>query len=207
MRARPRSSEYVSIHVEGRFAFEIHRDLLLEFDLAPGRVLDAGRQAEIVRRNAFFRARATAARFLAYRDRTVSEVRKCLQQEGCASEVVEAVVGHFERTGQLDDRRFAMTYADVRFHSGGYGPDRVRADLRRKGIGSTHVDGAIHAVFGGDEALLERMREMGRVRWDRLSAERDVLKRKRKVRDYLVRRGFPFELACRAVNDLANETP
>lgn len=201
IRAQARSPDRVSIFIDGAFALGIHRDLLLEFDLARGVEVDLHRLKMLVRRDAYFRARAAAFRYLSYRDRAAAEIMRCLERAEYPSDVIEEVVRDLERAGYVDDHAFALTYAESRFRSGGYGPVRVRSDLKRKGVKTEAVEAALDEVFSCDE-VLERAREIGARRWDRLRREPDRIKRKKKVYEYLARRGFAFDLVHRVVDEL-----
>lgn len=202
IRAQSRSPDRVSIFIDENFAFGIHRDLLLEFDLAKGKELSAAEQRELVQRDAFFKARAVAYRYLSYRDRSAAEIRRRLQRDDYPSEVVADVVYYLEEKGLVDDHRFAVEYAEGRFRSGGYGPLRVRADLRKKGVIPAAVDAALADVFAARDELLECARGAGAKRWKQLSSESDPLKRKKKVYDHLARRGFRYDMVRRVVDEL-----
>lgn len=202
IRAQTRSPDRVSIFVDGRFAFGIHRDVLLEFELAKGRELTVRRQIELIRRDTFFKARGAAYGYLSYRDRSAAEIRRRLERDDYDADVIEDVVHVLQEAGLVDDRRFARAYAEDRFRSGGYGPLRVRSDLRKKGVGRAAVDAAIADVFSERGELLGRVRELGAKRWNQLSREADLRKRRKKVYDYLARRGFNYEMVRRIVNEL-----
>lgn len=206
IRAQSKSPDRVSVFIDGTFAFGMHRDLLLEFDIAKGKDLSIDTQVEIVRRDAFFKARGVAYRYLSYRDRSADEIRRRLRRDEYEDPVVEDVVHHLEKAGLVDDRAFARTYAEGRFHSGGYGPVRVRADLRKKGIRPALVDSVIGEVFSERDELVERARELAEKRWSQLSREPDELKRKKKVYDYLARRGFRFDVVRSVVERLTTES-
>lgn len=205
LRAPNKSPERISVHIDDRFAFSLHQDVVLEFGLAKGKSLGVEEQARMVRRDLVFKARVTALRYMAYRDRTAAEVRRRLCKT-YSEEVVDEVVERLHASGLLDDRAFAEAFAERRFRQEGHGPARVRADLIRKGVASAVLEAALDAVFSEQDALADRAAEVGRTWWQRLSREPDEMKRKKKVCDYLVRRGYPFDLARRVVFDLASET-
>ncbi|MEX2400398.1 MAG: regulatory protein RecX [Rhodothermales bacterium] len=206
IRAQSQSPDRVSVYIDDAFAFGMHRDLLLEFDLAKGTELTVDKQQEIVRRDAFFKARAAAVRYLSYRDRSAAEIRRRLERGEYGAHVIEDVVHDLEEKNLVDDHRFALTYAEGRFHSGGYGPVRVRSDLMKKGVKTEAVDAAVSTVFSERDEVLGRAREMGVKRWGQLEREDDPLRKKKKVYDYLARRGFPFDMARRIVNELQDDT-
>ena len=205
LRAPDKSPECVSVHIDGRFAFSLHRDVVLEFGLAKGKSLGVEEQARMVRQDLLLKARALALRYMAYRDRTAAEVRRRLRKV-YSEKIADEVVERLHATGLLDDRAFAEAFAERRFRQEGHGPSRVRADLFRKGVAPSVLKAALDAVFCEQDALEDRAVEVGRTWWQRLSGEPDPMKRKKKVCDYLVRRGYPFDLARRVVFDLASET-
>lgn len=205
LRALDKSAERVSVHIDGRFAFSLHQDVVLEFGLAKGKLLAVEEQARMVRKDLVFKARAIALRYMAYRDRTVAEVRRRLRK-AYSEEIANEVIERLKESGLLDDGAFAEAFAAHRFRQEGHGPARVRADLLRKGVAPAVLEAALDAVFGEQDALEDRAVEMGRTWWQRLSGEPDPMKRKKKVCDYLVRRGYSFDLARRVVFDLARET-
>ena len=203
IRAQARSPERVSVYLDDAFAFGIHRDILLEFDIRKGAELDVETQTRILRRDSFFRARSAAFRLLAYRNRTCAEISRKLERSEYPAEIAAAVVDHLKVIGLVDDTRYAANYAEVRFRSGGYGPARIRSDLQRKGIGRVEAAAAVAEVFNSQEEILDKARDLARKRWERLKREPDDRKRNKKLYDYLARRGYPFDVIHRIVEEIS----
>lgn len=203
IRAQKKAPERVSVYVDGAFAFGIHRDVLLEFELAKGTELTVDEQVAILERDAYFRARAVAFRYLSYRERSAEEIRRRLRRDRYPDTIIEDVIHHLERSGYVDDHRYARAYAEGRFQSRGHGPMRIRADLRRRGVSSAAIDAAVEHISRDRDELLEAARRLAAKRWAQLSGEPDLLKRKKKVYDFLGRRGFAFDMARRVVEELA----
>lgn len=202
LRAQVKTPGRVSVFVDGQFAFGINRDLVLEFDLKKGLEVTAELQRKILERESYFKARSTALNYISYRDRTEQEIRRRLERADFAEPVMEATVEYLRDKGLLDDRAFAVNYAESRFRSGGYGPMRVRSDLRRKGVGRHMADEVVEDVFSERREVEETARDLARRRWDKLARESDEMKRRKKVFDYLVRRGFLFGMARQIVDGL-----
>lgn len=203
LKAQSRSPGRISVFIDGSFAFGVNQDVVLEFCLTKGLELSVDAQSEILQREGYFRARSTALSFLAYRDRSEQEVRRRLERSGFTEDAIEQAVAYLIESGLLDDRSFAISYAEGRFRSGGYGPVRIKHDLRRKGIGRAAAEEAVERVFSDTEAQLSTARELGRRRWERLSGEKDDRKRRKKVFDHLVRRGFQREMVRNITDELS----
>ena len=84
---------------------------------------------------------------LARRDFTSQELRAKLDAKGFATAATAAVIADLIRAGLLNDERYAQNY--VAYHAGrGQGPVRIAAELRRRGLATDLIDGAL---AGGPE--------------------------------------------------------
>lgn len=191
-----------SVFIDGTFAFGLAVDLVIEAGLKKGVALSADEQRALLVRQEAFSAKSAALRGLSNRARTSDEVRQSLLKKGFAETIVEDTVADLERLGVVDDAAYARAFVQGRFASRGYGPARLRQDLMRKGVPRRIIDEAlaelVEAEDLGDEARQQAVRK-----WRTLSSEEDVRKRKKKTMDYLVRRGFGFDVAREAVDGLA----
>lgn len=78
-------------------------------------------------------ARALALKLLARREHTQQELGEKLIRKGCAAELAEEVVGQLARERLLSEERFIESFVQAR-RSRGYGPLRIREELRGKGV-------------------------------------------------------------------------
>ena len=207
LRAQAKNQERVSVYLDGRYAFGVYRDLVLTFGLRKGLELDVAEQERIQAADEALVARAKALAFLGYRDRSEQEVRRKLERGGFGAAAIDEAVARLHTLGYLDDAAYARNYARARFERGGYGPQRVRADLMRRGVPRALVEQTIADVFDRTDDVLEAARAQARTRWQRLAREPDPLKRKKKLYDYLLRRGYGYETVHRVVDELAREDP
>jgi regulatory protein len=194
----------VSVFLDGDFAFGIHQDLLLQFNLYPGRTLSVEEQEAIQAAEQLFAAKANALAYLTYRPRTEQEVRKKLLKQSFDGAIVDKVIERLYELQYLDDGAYARSYARSRLANRGYGPGRVRLELRRRGVAQPLVEQALEEAYA-DEDPLVMARAQARKRWPRLARESDPYKRRRKLTDFLVRRGFSYETARQVVEELEDE--
>jgi regulatory protein len=190
----------VSVFIDEAFAFGVHEDLVVEFGLRKGRALSVEEQERLVEADRARAARETALEYLGYRARTAQEVRQKLARSGFDEAVAEDAVARLGELGYLDDAAYARAYVQARFRNRSYGPGRLRADLRRRGVADGLIDAALGALV--EEAdMLEAARSHAEKRWPRLAAEADAFKRRKKLSDYLLRRGFSYDTARRVVEE------
>jgi regulatory protein len=81
---------------------------------------------------------------LARRDHASGELRRKLLDKGFDAALVDALIEKLRAEKLLDDRRYLENF--VAYHaSRGHGPNRVRADLRKQGVGAAESDSSLDA--------------------------------------------------------------
>lgn len=70
---------------------------------------------------------------LARREHSAVELKRKLQQKGYNSSDIDAELSQLQQDGSLSDRRFTEAYVNMRMNRG-YGPMRILAELRDRGI-------------------------------------------------------------------------
>lgn len=193
----------VSIFLDGRFALGVHREVARKFGVRQKVHLTVEMQEEMRRADQIYRARKRALDYLAYKNRTAGEVRRKLLQSDYSEVIADDVVARLEERGYVDDEAYAELFAEQRARRG-YGPRRVRNDLKKRGVERRLIDVAIEKAFDR-ESQLEAALERARKRVRRLKKESDLWKRRQKLSQYLARRGFPFDIARRAAERLFEE--
>ena len=198
VRAQKKDPTRVSVFVDGAFAFGLTADTALTEGLRKGLVLSQADQERILAADSHAAARATALAYLTGRARTVAEVRRKLTASEFGEAAIEGAIARLQELGYLDDRQYARRYAAGRLDRK-YGPRRIVQELRRRGIVAELAESAVRDAR--EERDVEDLaRELAMTRAARLKSETDERKRKKKVYDFLVRRGFDSDVAWSAVN-------
>ena len=188
-----RDAERVSVFIDGAFAFGLALDLAVRAGLKKGQRLRVEEQQALLDDEERLRAKAAALDYIAYQARTEQEVRRKLARKGFPEPVVDEAVARMHELGYLDDAAYARAYARGRLAGRGHGPQRIRADLLRRGVAPKTIDAVLDELVERDD-LREAALRHGRKRWLRLAAEPDPYKRRKKLSDFLVRRGYDYDL-------------
>jgi regulatory protein len=134
-------------------------------------------------------AYADALRRLARRDHSEQELRQALLRKGHEAAAVERVVLRLRDERALDDRRFAEAYSRSRLTHQGLGRQRIRQDLRRRGVArGTAEAGLEEALAQAPEGVT--VDTLARRYWSAHTRD-EPERRVRKLWAFLVRRGFP----------------
>ncbi len=145
-------------------------------------------------------ARAVAADLLARRAWSRRDLHVRLRRRGAAADVADALVAELESRGYLDDARFARRWVEARAETRGLGPIRLRAELSSRGIDATLAEAAIGEAFTPDTDVARAL-EAARKRLPGLS-RREPSRAPARLRDYLLRRGYPAGIVAQVVRTL-----
>jgi regulatory protein len=195
-----RSADRVNIYLDGQFAFG-----LPALEAARLRVGQHLTDADIEALLAVDQAQAAydrAVRFLSYRPRSVSEVRRYLRQEIEDEATVEAVLGKLVEQGYLNDAEFARYWVDSRAQFRPKGPRALRQELRQHGLENAEIDTALMGLNSAEGAYVAARQRAARLAG---LAKSDPAAFRRKLSDFLARRGFDFEIIRDVVARLAGE--
>ena len=190
----------VRVFLDGEFALEIHREVALHENLQIGSYLDLESRSAVLASEHRYAAREVALRYLEYGPRTSKEVYRRVHRAGFTASVAEETVGAMKAQGFVDDAEYAMEYVSARFKNRGFGPRRLRADLRARGVAKEHIDAALN-MLSQKVDYKEAARKHAERHWPRLQGTTQA--RRRKLIDYLFRRGFSREVALEILNTLA----
>jgi regulatory protein len=150
-------------------------------------------QDEVAETVAFI-LRSTAAR-----PQTEAEISGRLRSREVPEATAAAALSKAKVLGAIDDAAFARAWVEDRGAQRGYGPTRLREELRRRLVPDELVDEAVGQLAGRDDlaVAMELARERARRFPRTLSREAAA----RRLHGYLTRRGYANDLAeCVAIN-------
>ena len=171
------------VRLEDGGILRVTEDELLRFGLREG--LELGEEElEALRASAkASRTKAAAARMIGSRALSKQELTRRLMKKGSDAGDAQAAADWLEEIGAVDDENYAA--ALVRHYGGkGYGPARVRDELRRRGVDRGLWDSALEEMPEAAEILDHMLQKRG---------DLSDPKERRRASDALLRRGFSWE--------------
>ncbi|MDZ7772092.1 MAG: RecX family transcriptional regulator [Balneolaceae bacterium] len=189
IRPQKKSSERYSLFVGEAFVIGLSGDTLLEFGLKKGDLLTPELWRRLREAEGRGAVKSYMVRMLGRRDHARRELSDKARRKDLNHAFIDDVLDELERKGYLDDRAFAVSFARDKYELNRWGPSKIRAHLRKKGIGRADADRALEEVF--EEADLQAaLRGLVEKRRRHFLREEDPFKRKKKIFDYLARKGF-----------------
>jgi regulatory protein len=147
----------------------------------------------------FSHAKTLSFRYLKIRERSVGEMREKLTLKRVPKSVIDLTVEYLVNKKFLDDRTFTRNWIRYR-QARPFGAQRIRLELRQKGIDEEIIAEELSSAFDGTDQS-ELLRDLASRRASRYKDD-DPIKRKRKVFDFLVRRGFNLDVIKRAIKNI-----
>lgn len=190
-----------SIFLDGEYAFGLDEEVFFTYNLQVGDELSQERIGDLRGTEERHRAKDIALRLLGYRARSCREVEEKLREKGIGDSIIDEVISCLKEVNLLNDVEFARTWVAHRMRKKPMGKRLLRAELRQKGVAPQVVDEAIEEVFdrkGEVQVAIELLKE-------RKSRHRavDEGKGRRRMAEFLARRGFSPEVIGEALRDAA----
>jgi regulatory protein len=152
-------------------------------------VLTAAKLVTLLEWDQYPRLRQRMIDLLARRPHSRFELKQKAMNNGFKAELAENVINSLADSGYVNDAIFALALARDKFKLNKWGPNRIRAALKSKGISDNHIKAAIEAISDSETQEL-RIRKLLEKHSPKLAKESDFYKRKKKAYDFLIRKGY-----------------
>lgn len=193
-----RSPNRVNIYLDGEYAFGLAR--IVAAWLKVGQELDEKKIEQLQAEDARERALQQAMWFLSYRGRSESEIRQNLRKHELPETVIDQTLDRLRQDGFANDDQFAKAWVENRSAFRPRSRRMLAMELRQKGLADDSVKSALESV--DDEALAYEAAQKRAARYKDLEWN-DFRK---KLSDFLARRGFSYSVTAPVVTRIWNET-
>jgi regulatory protein len=187
----------VNVYLDNEFSFGLSRItaawLQVGQELSPSKI--AKLQAEDQREVAYMQA----LRYLDYRPRSRAEVRRNLEKHAIPTEVINDVFKRLERSGLVNDERFAQDWVENRSEFRPRSRRAIAFELHQRGLDDPSIKKALEGI--NEEALAYQAATKQSRRFEGLP-QRDF---NNKLGSYLARRGFSYEIIKHVVAKVWDE--
>ena len=198
IQVQKRNPNRVNIHLDGEYAFSLAR--IVAAWLHTGQTLDEKKIATLQAEDARERAMQQAMLFLSYRARSEKEIRQNLGKHEIPENVIEETLTRLRENGFANDKQFASAWVENRSTFRPRGRRALTLELRQKGIKDSDIESAIANI---DEDALAY--EAGLIKANKLKVQ-DWSEFRKKLSDFLARRGFSYSVIAPIVLRLWEET-
>lgn len=130
--------------------------------------------------------------YCAYQERCHKETKEKLYSFGLSRNDADRIISQLIEEDYLNEQRFAAAYARGKFRMKQWGRSKIRYELKQKGVSEYCIKKAMTEIDDHEyEKTLLRLIEL---KAKELKSEKNVFTRKKKIRDYLMQKGYEYDL-------------
>lgn len=188
--------------MENQFLIGIDHLLFEQSGIRVGEVVRKKDLMELVSREYKSRTKDYLLGLLSRRDHTKTELKKKAAKKGYPAELVQHSITELNDKGYINETRFAGHFASDSFRLKKWGLHKIRFELRKKGVSESDITYALQELQQDTDTQVETMIRLVERKKLHLLKEQDLLKRKKKVFDFLVRKGYDSVLIQKQLDRL-----
>ena len=183
---------------EGEF-FICSMDLVLEYGLSKGRVLDEEVLGKIENKERIFALKRAAFSYASYKPRSERQIVEKLTTKKFNEDEIFLALDFLKNFKLLDDEKFAAAFVKDYIKLKPSGKPKVLAELRRKGISQNIAETAVSEHFPEDGSYdLARHAAEKKLR---AVSYKPIEKQKNALTSYLQRQGFSWDIIKQIIAD------
>ncbi len=132
------------------------------------------------------------AKYCAYQDRCHWEVENKLREFNLIPEGKDEIIIYLIQQNFLNEERFAKSFVRGKFNQKNWGKIKIRIELKKRKIPPKLIEMALAEIDEKD--YLETLKHLTEKKKRELKQEKESWKKKAKIRNYLVQKGFENEI-------------
>ncbi|MGP8079577.1 MAG: regulatory protein RecX [Dehalococcoidales bacterium] len=199
LKKNKRTNRQVNMFLDGKFAVSLDAAVAVKEGLKIGEEISDDRIKDLTESVGLARGLNTAYRFLSYRPRSEAEMKDRLHRRGFEDSEIEIIINKLKEQNLLDDTAFARFWKENRDTFRPRSQRLTMLELKKKGV----ADEIIKAVTDDSndidfayQAALSKARHL---------PDQDYEVFRRRLGDYLKRRGFGYTVINQTVKRLWQE--
>lgn len=196
----------VNVYIDDKFAFSIAQNLVADFALYVGGKLKESEVNEIKNKDLVVRYYDKVLNLITRRPRSEFEIRRYLKgklyREEGSEEFIGKLIGILKRKNYINDLEFAKWWVENRMRFKPRGKYLITQELKSKGIKGNAIEKALRSESFTKGKELKFALELGKKKKRLLKGLQDDRDRKKFI-DFLVRKGFGYDIAMRVLERLS----
>ncbi len=130
--------------------------------------------------------------YCAYQERSHAEVKQKLYSYGLYKNEVETLLSQLIEENYLNEERYAIAFAGGKFRIKHWGKQKIKYELQQKKISAYCIKKALKNIIDADYEKI--ILKLGTEKLKALKAEKNIFTKRAKLQNYLVSKGYEFDL-------------
>lgn len=137
--------------------------------------------------------------YCSYQDRCHEEVHQKLKTLRMIPEAIDHIIAHLIQHNFLNEERFACSFARGKWRIKQWGKKRIILELKQRGITKYNIDKALKEI--DEDEYIQNFNALAEEQWGKIK-ESSIVKRKKKLADMLLRKGYESNLIFDKLGDI-----
>ncbi|OGE64611.1 hypothetical protein A3J13_01270 [Candidatus Daviesbacteria bacterium RIFCSPLOWO2_02_FULL_36_8] len=197
-----------NIFLDGVFVFGADEDLVVDYRLIIGKEITPSDLEKLLKGSEIGKLMERMYRLFNIRQRSEKEVREYIRnlsfkrklkdREEISEFATNSLIEKLQKKGMLNDLEFARSWMEARGKK--FGINRIKQELYKKGINREIIEEVMNSEFRvqNSETVAENQLERKLERWKNLKP----MEFRKKAFDFLLRRGFEYEIVKNIVEKI-----
>ncbi len=138
--------------------------------------------------------------YCAYQERCHAEVKTKLYSFGLYKNEVEQIISNLIEENYLNEERFAIAFAGGKFRVKQWGKIKIKYELKQKQISDYCIKKALKEIT--EEDYEKTIQKLATNKLANLKIEKNIFTKKSKLQNYLVGKGYEFDVVGKIIKEL-----
>lgn len=184
LQQQKKNKKRVSVFVDGEYAFSAFDELVAVYHLEVGKDINTIELKELFFEDEYKRAFSRAVKAISYSEKSTKQIEELLEKANFDEKVIARVLVRLNELDYVCDERLAQEFVAKNTSLGSHG---IKAKLKQKGVSDEIIETALSDNDETSVAIELAKKLMQK------HAALDAFKRKKKISDFLARRGFSWD--------------
>lgn len=191
----------LSIYLDGEFAFGLNDEIVLKHNINVNQTLHEDQIEDLLSEDEKKRAKQKAFSYLARRDHSEKELSDKLRRKGFREPIIIGLIEDLKQSQLINDGTFSRQFARNKIIQKSIGRRELAFSLKQKGISKDILEATLEEVYSEyDEKELAL-----RLANQKLKTIKNIepIKVKKRISDFLFRRGFNWEIVEQVFEEIS----
>lgn len=202
-----RDKNRVNVYINEEFAFACNMELVYTYDLKKGKEVDLESIEKVVKEDNYLKGKDYALRIIEKTYKTEKQIRDKLYKKEYGDTEVERIIDFLKQYKFIDDYRYMKMFINDNIKK--YGKNKIKYDLIKRGVEeeliNKQLDDISYEVQYNIAYDLAITKYKCLIKLDK-DPKKNINKIYKKLGDFLIRRGYDFQIVNQVINNLKNSS-
>lgn len=203
--AQKNKKERVNVYINDEYSFSCSMELVYRYNLEKGTNVDLDYIKEVVKEDNYIYCKESAIKIIEKTLKTEKEVTIKLEKKGFEKSLIDKAINFLKKYNFVDDNKYAKCYIKEKLKVDG--KKKIKFNLLKKGIQESTINEAFEFYNENEDEYINSLKKIAERKYNSLKKDSlEQVKLKKKLCDYLLRKGYLWSEVKLVLNELFNSS-